>query len=385
MDAKHTGRSNLYQLERKGIKYTLVPFTRENQPKALQVERRNFLTSVNNPSSLMGECKETREVHLMVVKGEVESSDLVGAQIPVEVQTLLKEFDDVITEDLPAGLPPIRNIQHHIDLAPGVSLPNLPHYRMCPKENEILREKVEELLSKGHIQASMNQCEVLVLLTPKKDESWRMCVDSRAINKITIGYRFPIPRLDDMLDQLSRAIVFSNIDLRSGYHQIRICLVDEWKTTFKTRDGLYEWLVMPFGLTNAPNTFMQIMNQVLQPFLGKCVVYFDDILIHSKSKEEHVGHLREVLKVLRENKLYANLKKCVFMTNSLLFLSYVVSSEGIKVDEEKVKAIREWPTPKNVSDVRRFHGLATFYRRFIKHFSSIIALITECLKKGRFH
>ena len=333
----------------------------------------------------MSECKETREVHLMVGKGEVESCDLVGAQIPVEVQTLLKEFDDVITEHLPARLPPMRNIQHHIDLAPCVSLPNLPHYRMCPKENEILRFKVEDLLSKGHIQASMNQCEVLVLLTPKKDESWQMCVDSRAINKITIGYRFPIPRLNDMLDQLSRAIVFSKIDLRSGYHQIRICLVDEWKTTFKTRDGLYEWLVMPFGLTNAPNTFMQIMTQVLQPFLGKCVVYFDDILIHSKSKEEHVGHLREVLKVLRENKLYANLKKCVFMTNSLLFLGYVVSNEGIKVDEEKVKAIREWPTLKNVSDVRSFQGLATFYRRFSKHFSSIIALITECLKKGRFH
>ena len=213
-----------------------------------------------------------------------------------------------------------------------------------------------------------------------------MCVDSRAINKITIGYRFPIPRLDDMLDQLSGAVVFSKIDLRSGYHQIRIHSGDEWKTTFKTRNGLYEWLVMPFGLTNAPSTFMRLMNQVLQPFLGKfVVVYFDDILIHSKSREEHIGHLREVFKVLRENKLYANLKKCVFMRDSLLFLGYVVSSEGIKVDEDKVKAIREWPTPKNMSDVRSFHGLAIFYRRFIKHFSSIVAPITECLKKGRFH
>jgi len=185
---------------------------------------------------------------------------------------------------------------------------------------------------------------------------------------------------------LSRSKIFSKIDLRNGYHQIRIQLEDEWKTAFKTKKGLYEWLVMPFGLTNAPSTFIRLMNQVLKPFIGKfMVVYFDDILIYSQSESDHFEHLRKVLTVLQQNKLYVNLMKCKFMTNSLLFLGFAVSTDGIKVDEEKIRAIRDWPTPKNVSEVRNFHGLATFYRRFIRNFSRIIAPITECMKKGNFH
>lgn len=157
------------------------------------------------------------------------------------------------------------------------------------------------------------------------------------------------------------------------------------ETAFKTKDGLYEWLVMPFGLSNAPSTFMLVMNLVLRPFIGKfIVVYFDDILIYSKFKDDHLIHLREVLTVLKENKLYINLKRCTFVTSRLVFLGYVVAAEGIHVDEEKVKAIQEWPTPRNVSEVRSFHGLATFYRRFIRNFSTIVAPITECMKKGKF-
>jgi hypothetical protein len=212
-----------------------------------------------------------------------------------------------------------------------------------------------------------------------------MCVDSRAINKITVKYRFPIPRLDDMLDVLYGSQVFSKIDLRSGYHQIRIRPGDEWKTAFKTRAGLFEWLVMPFGLTNAPSTFMRVMTQVLRPFIDKfVVVYFDDILIFSRDHTEHLIHLRQVLDVLRFESLFIHHKKCLFAQSSVMFLGFFISAQGISVDSAKVKAITEWPTPANVHDVRSFHGLASFYRRFIQNFSAIMAPITECTKTGPF-
>jgi len=210
-----------------------------------------------------------------------------------------------------------------------------------------------------------------------------MCVDCRAINNITIRYRHPIPRLDDLLDELHGSCIFSKIDLKSGYHQIRMREGDEWKTTFKTKFGLYEWLVMPFGLSNAPSTFMRLMNHVLRNLIGKCVVvYFDDILIYSKSHNEHLEHLRAVLVILREQQLYANLDKCSFCLDHVVFLGYVVSSKGIQVDKEKVKAIQEWPTPKNVSEVRSFHGLASFYRRFVKDFSTLASPLNELVKKN---
>ena len=244
--------------------------------------------------------------------------------------------------------------------------------------------QVQELLDKGLVRESLSPCDVPTVLSPNKGGEWRMCTDSRAINKITIRYRFPLPRMDDLMDCLSGSNYFSKLDLKSGYHQIRMREGDEWNLAFKTNTGLYEWLLMPFGLTNAPSTFMRLMNEVLKEFIGKFViVYLDDILVFSKTKEEHIRHLNLVLKKLHDEKLLINLKKCFFMKKELVYLRFIISQEDIKMDPEKVKAIADWPSPRNIFEVRSFHGLASFYRKFIRNFSGIFAPILDTVKKGK--
>jgi hypothetical protein len=254
-------------------------------------------------------------------------------------------------------------------------LPNRAPYMINPKETKEIQRQVQELLDKGYVRESLSPCVVLVILVPKKDGSRCMSINCRAINNIiTILYHHHIPRLDYMLDELSGAIVFSKVVLRSGYHQIQMKLGDEWKAAFKSKFGLYEWLVMPFGLTNAPSSFMRLMNEVLRAFIGKFVmVYIDEILIYSKSIDEHIDHLRAVFKAIRDAHLFDNLEKCTFYTDRVSFLGYVVTPQGIEVDHAKVEAIHGWSIPKNLSQVRNFLGLARIYRHFVKDFSTTAA------------
>jgi hypothetical protein len=334
---------------------------------------------------LLNEVNKEQEMQFVVVrKLRIILTSTSMEYLSEEVQELLENFVDIIVDELPNSLPPIRSINHHIDLIPGEILLNKEAYRLTLQENEEVKRQVQDLLDKRLVRESLSPCAVPTVLSPKKDGGWRMCTDSRTINKITIRYKFPLPRMDDLIDCLSGANYFSKIDFKSGYHQIRMREGDEWKTTFKTNEGLYEWLVMSFVLTNSPSSFMRLMNEVLKDFIGKfMIVYLDDILVFIKNKEEHLRHLTLVMRRLQGEKLLINLKKkkSSFMKTKLIYLGFVISSNELKMDLEKVKAIKEWSSLKNIFEVRSFHGLASFYWKFIRNFSGISAQMMGTVKK----
>jgi hypothetical protein len=228
-----------------------------------------------------------------------------------DLYEVVNQYDEMFQE--PKGLPQKRGIQHEIQLQQHCPLPNIGMYRMSVMENVEIKKKIQELLVKGVIVPSTSPCGYPIVLVPKKDGTWHMCVDFMALNKITVKNHYPLPRIDDFLDQLKDSKYFTKLDLRRRYHQIRIVEGDTWKISFKTKQGLFEWMVILFGLYNALATFMRVMNDVLRPFLDDCViVYLDDILIFSKSCEEHVKHVKKVLNVLKKEKLFLKMSKCEF-------------------------------------------------------------------------
>ena len=292
------------------------------------------------------------------------------------------EFSEVFPTDLP-GMPPDRDIDFCIDLEPGTRPISIPPYRMAPAELRELKEQLQDLLSKGFIRPSISPWGAPVLFVKKKDGTMRMCIDYRQLNKVTIRNKYPIPRIDDLFDQLQGASIFSKIDLRSGYHQLKIRAEDIPKTAFRTRYGHYEFLVMSFGLTNAPAAFMNLMNGIFKPYLDSFVIVFiDDILVYSRSKKDHEKHLRIVLVLLKEKKLYAKFSKCEFWLSSVAFLGHVVSKDGIMVDPKKIEAVKDWARPTSVTEIRSFVGLASYYRRFVKGFSSIASHLTRLTQKN---
>ncbi|KAL4027946.1 hypothetical protein IC575_011136 [Cucumis melo] len=308
--------------------------------------------------------------------------DTREVDVSLSSEPVVRDYLDVFPKELP-GLPPHREVEFAIELEPGTVPISRAPYRMAPAELKELKVQLQELLDKGFIRSSVSPWGVPVLFVKKKDGSMRLCIDYRELNKVTVKNRYPLPRIDDLFDQLQGATVFSKIDLRSGYHQLRIKDGDVPKTAFRSRYGHYEFIVMSFGLTNAPTVFMDLMNRVFREFLDTFVIVFiDDILIYSKTEAEHKEHLRIVLQTLRDNKLYAKFSKCEFWLKQVSFLGHVVSKAGVSVDPAKIEAVTGWTRPSTVSEVRSFLGLAGYYRRFVENFSRIATPLTQLTRKG---
>ncbi|KAI2653118.1 Transposon Tf2-6 polyprotein [Labeo rohita] len=299
--------------------------------------------------------------------------------IPEEYQDLLEAFSTIRA----THLPPHRAGDCAIDLVPGALPPRGRVFPLSQPESEAMNQYIQEELAKGFIRPSTSPASAGFFFVKKKDGGLRPCIDYRALNAITVKYRYPLPLVPPALEQLRTAKIYTKLDLRSAYNLIRIREGDEWKTAFSTTSGHYEYRVMPFGLANSPSYFQAFINEVFRDMLNRWViVYIDDILIYSDSYSEHVQHVRAVLQRLVQHQLYAKQEKCEFHQQSISFLGYIISPEGVTMDESKVTAVRDWPRPKTLKELQRFLGFSNFYRRFIRSFSSVASPLTSMIKKG---
>ncbi|GKA37282.1 putative reverse transcriptase domain-containing protein [Tanacetum coccineum] len=314
--------------------------------------------------------------HVTARKAEDKSKEKRLKDVPI-----VQDFPEVFLEDLP-GIPPTQQVEFQINLVPGVAPVARAPYLLAPSEMKELSDQLQELSDKGFIRPSSSPWGTPVLFVKKKDGSFLMCIDYQELNKLTVKNCYPLLKIDDLFDQLQGSSVYSKIDLRSGYHQLRVLEEDIPKTAFSTQYGHYEFQVMPFGLTNALAVFMDLMNRVCKPYLDEFVIVFiDDILIYSKNKQEHEEHLKLILELLKKEELYAKFSKCEFWIPKVQFLGHMIDSKGIHVDLAKIESIKDWASPKSPTEIRQFLGLAGYYRRFIEGFSKIAKSMTKLTQK----
>ena len=299
------------------------------------------------------------------------------------VPDIYVDYLDVFSKSKGTTLPPRRSYDHKIELDDGMTPPFGPIYSLSEVEQLALRQFIDENLANHFIRPSQSPSGAPILFIKKKDGSLRLAVDYRGLNRITKKDWYPLPLIPDLLDRLCSAHVFTKIDLRGAYNLVCIAEGNEWKTAFHTRYGSYEFQVMHYGLTNAPASFQRFMNDCFKDLLDVCVVvYLDDILIYSENPDDHTDHVREVLRRLRANSLFAKLEKCEFGVDTTNFLGFIISPDGLKMDDAKVQVIRDWPTPRKVKDVQSFLGFANFYRRFIANYSDMSVPLTRLTRKS---